>query len=1814
MDSLSSLAPPTAQPNIVEQAPLDLGSIDSQLQRMTDVEKTWNLGTIPDEVKLDIAMAPEWGSTADELAANLHGLANDYRGSFQPANTTSLQAAGFGTERDPILTNPNIPQAPLPAIEKQSQSDTFRDVYSDVMGAPDAKRLSEGSVESINLRMIAAGIISEDSDITMWDPARNTGFKTLMQQDVTNRFAGNRTGAISAQNAMDLADKWMSPTGLAHAAAQLGIIPDFVGVADSYSKWKDGEQSFWGFAKDFAFDGVLPALNLALMASGVGGAVVFARAGMMAGGYKALKVADTAGDFYRVASQTKGGLSLGQNIANFAKKPITSWSMNTDSVLARAAQISRPSMTSNILQRPSMPGALNKLGSGLAKSRQNNALITARGVTGEVMKMGWLSTLEGELLGDQGIGQSIADLGGGTGRSQKLDINRFKEFRSEHPIVSAVQMPVDIFLAPATVLRDGALANPLKSLGRAGKGGLGGLVSTESKNPLAWLANAKTSAMNANKEHFQQMANVEALSHGHYKATSRALGIMETVPDHMLNQPKFGVVVDSPDKLSQFDTIQNVDDAVANFYAIAAEKGPKEAVKWAYDAADDEMLGRIFQMHVVSTAIDKRANIYAQDIAKKIDDPVKKERAYQDSYFAMKRADSSHLRELRIEDPEDIEVLINVLADAEDMENPMATKIFKELSRRMRSDDPSEVIVATGELIQRMNHHNGLRPGSLNDILHGDGTWGSVSEEEFFKAMQDMGSELFNNKNYMKGDNLLSEAKDLRSRVQLTAEYNDFKNYNLMDSKTATTPGYTPELLMEDSILRTPAADMDKNFYTAFASSKNPASRQVLMKPETVDASQAAEFYVHGKKMVAARKNVEKFLPTVPVVDGPGKFSSMVKTFTGQVDAHGLNSVSDAWIAERAAIGSADTIKEREGLLRTFRMIAANGQDPSKAVSYLDTELEIIKSNRVWKDSQIGRRLDRSGDVESQLDDLKRIIPYLGRRLQFKDPSDPLAAQLKAIGYDLAQIRSGFHGFDVNDLSVGPFAEMTQSMHRKHSMHNFFSPVNNSYITYSREKVFKDVMNRGLRELEANKPGIFLGTDINPDSKYIDDALNALHNYAQKSREAFKETQQLNNGFGNSVTAAVSSLSRPTGMFSMSAANVSKALAHLNLDPPVVKAIQEAAKKANNPGFDVLGIAAIDSWLIANPASTKALKMLGSTSITDEGAASRRVLSAAVGAAGGAYVGQEQGDYDPLERIGLAAAGGIAGAALPAKALKYNTPGTLIGGIVGGEAGADLGEDGSLKSVLGAVGGAALGAGAARAINRVGNKGLQLQPGDEANKVTSYIAHRDWENYGQISEGLLKLRDFFRFSANPMFDARNWVEGATLRLISKYKPEAVKDGLPLIARVKGITKKLGEPFMANARHEWTTLARGSIARTDPSVSVGVDQLLEAGGILGYSVEKESFKAYAYMTSVGVPKEEAFHAARNMFTYPEKGRSALELSANYLVFPFSFQKKIITEMGEWMFSETGRMLLIHDALKMYEFLGSKYDLNEKLAKHVPLAKEIGRLSMWGSGISAGEIGGINRPLINATATAVSMSPANSQTNDLIHLFLPQALQVGSQRDTKKWEKLLKRLLPAWNEIEKLTEYTQEQFYVVSGTLGKPGYGSWGMTTEFEVKQGSAEFDELRTEYNMIADQYGLSNGSKSLLSARLPNGEFKYPEAVDYLEKLGKIEDKYPKWNLQKIETAGWIAETQAKKNLYIRNPQNPTEERLKEFDDYLKSMQDEYKFYYGVNPEADPSDMPVQYQKSARDLAIIYAKEDPEFIQLYNLLYKRVYGPIEDTY
>lgn len=145
----------------------------------------------------------------------------------------------------------------------------------------------------------------------------------------------------------------------------------------------------------------------------------------------------------------------------------------------------------------------------------------------------------------------------------------------------------------------------------------------------------------------------------------------------------------------------------------------------------------------------------------------------------------------------------------------------------------------------------------------------------------------------------------------------------------------------------------------------------------------------------------------------------------------------------------------------------------------------------------------------------------------------------------------------------------------------------------------------------------------------------------------------------------------------------------------------------------------------------------------------------------------------------------------------------------------------------------------------------------------------------------------------------------------------------------------------------------------------------------------------------------------------EGRTAAERTANTIFFPFSFEKTVLRNIGGYLLDHPAQLATLNAGLAAYDAFSKAHPgdplSGPYLQAHVPLLHEIIRLNPFGHGLSPGEFGGINAPLLN--------------------MFLPQSWDQSNPNNLG----LLGRLVPAMNDITRTWKEVGQQSVIAHNAM-------------------------------------------------------------------------------------------------------------------------------------------------------------------------------------
>jgi len=696
-----------------------------------------------------------------------------------------------------------------------------------------------------------------------------------------------------------------------------------------------------------------------------------------------------------------------------------------------------------------------------------------------------------------------------------------------------------------------------------------------------------------------------------------------------------------------------------------------------------------------------------------------------------------------------------------------------------------------------------------------------------------------------------------------------------------------------------------------------------------------------------------------------------------------------------------------------------------------------------------------------------------------------------------------------------------------------------------------------------------------------------------------------------------------------------------------IDAIVNAAKQASDIGSNVRGFASLEDHMIANSWVRGVLKSFsthdeGFTKITAAQAVARVNPDASTitkvrqfsRASRDWYVGlggEQFGAYNKAASTsaGLRVATGLAGAGYGWQ--KEGLEGALVGGAAGALGGRrlvnprnmvraallshGLEADNPLEaglSVAGAVVGPRL---LSKAVNPLVKSGGGL---DVAG----------WDRYSGLADNLVHYRNYFRFSLSPIFDLQRFTEGSVLGVTGLGEDVPISKNY--MRTVEKMVRKGADPEFAArfAQNNWGSVPGDQMRKvlmTDFAEQTDVLRGFDRGhsmvqefevvddasrymrdvGILGYNPHEQYAGAYAILVGKGMDKQEAAAKVWGSMTYGINGRSPIEQSINFVFFPFSFQKKYMTQMAQFLTDDMSRLIVVHDGLKAWNTLWEKTDFTEKWKDYAPILAPMRQVNALANGISAGEFGGINRPLADLFSE-VGDSLGTQYHRDLFNAFIPQTLRITTQEDNRDLQDRMKRLLPLWRDgARMLKDYGPDQLQVLRGVRGEGA----AVSRTGQVTRGWDEYGELRRQAQQgLGDQFG---SITSALRSQNPN----LKEFQDwYGGKVAILQAKYPAWQSDREE----YYDRRGDKDAELKQISNTPDAKLTRGQIALKEFNEMYlrlKARLGeseLDLVQDTEEIPEQVWEVMRRRAIDLAASSPGFLPLYDDYFMRLFGPLTE--
>jgi hypothetical protein len=743
-----------------------------------------------------------------------------------------------------------------------------------------------------------------------------------------------------------------------------------------------------------------------------------------------------------------------------------------------------------------------------------------------------------------------------------------------------------------------------------------------------------------------------------------------------------------------------------------------------------------------------------------------------------------------------------------------------------------------------------------------------------------------------------------------------------------------------------------------------------------------------------------------------------------------------------------------------------------------------------------------------------------------------------------------------------------------------------------------------------------------------EEVVDALSNYVLRQREHLQQLKLLGESSGRFqrfLHRLPENAFAPIWIRDLGESQIREAfeMARLNLpqNKEFLHQVRRVIQEAHDIGWKYKGLASLEDWIRKQSPGMLALNVAGRIFSLPEGHLKGTL---AVGAALSGLSAGVAEEGTPAEKVaaglggaalgaGLAAGFYGAGKAFPlierglerlpevARGLEKVPGGRALAVAAGGLAGAGLGavtqgEEASperrlLAAAIGGVTGAAL---TRQRIHTLTTN----SPG--------------WLWWANLPDDLARFRDKFRFALSPIFDAQRYLETALMGQL-QVLPEGKRLPLNLSmdALYRGTYKQELRAIIGNkkASKEMLEAAKATAARRAEAVVQeakslwlarrgkvyeGIDELqrfLDQQGILGFSPEHTMAAAYYRLVKqLEIDPDQAEDIVHRLVGYSVKGRSPAELSVNFVFFPFSYQKKLYTELSRFMFHDLGRVVLVHDALKAYDVMNQRYDLSDWWRDHVPLLRTLQKFNPWAFGVSPGRFGGINRPFIDAFSALAQ--------HTFLAPFVPQTLSVTSPEQAGDIIKVIRGFMPIWRDTELVLDDLAQQGHVALSRSH--------LTPDAEARLAANLYQKKKEEIDAVAKAYGFDGWLSVFASDTLA------PLRQALQSYKQELLNKYPSWREFQTRLAA-EAIKDANERLALLGRKGPVYDAFRLFDSRYQQVK-EMLSQYGISLEREPEDVPEDVFDELRSLAIELAARQPGFWAIYRRLYQRVLGPIGTEY
>ena len=1844
-----------------EMAAPDFASLDRRLQATFQVDRVTDYPELPDMVRYDLAASQQFRDEAD-MSGFLYGLQQDLRDvglaeagapvRIGLAEGTYDYLAERGEQLSAVQETGGSNNQRF--LEDESFYNDIRRGVAGIAGKGRPRVFSTDAVQSWENEVSRRGIVDPD-EFEMGLPSarfKQANYELGMQQ-MGERFSGARFGAVPLRGTdyedgsridgiTDLFDQWLSPSGLISTAVAMDFLPDFGAIQREASGWGDKWRQWWdnpSSPRDFidALTGpiddiVFPIVNTALLFAGVGAT------------WQAARIGTTAYRTGRAARMFTGTPGVSRSVAQ-------AFGFGDDTIRAGLGVMEQSSMLSNRMARSGYRLATGTAGA-MDKWRSYHSVQTAKMAVRGGMRLGLAGNVETLLLPNREGGVGL--FGSRSGTKDMMEEARQWRFDPGTP-QGAISMVAELAFQPSRLFLPGTVSSKVKGAARTVRrwdeyGRAKDLIGKQmSRTDYAFgkagdEAYRRVARVAENRE--LEMARLSWWRQRHSEATNRALD--ELGDDAGLAA---GNLLSDPDEIRDFGRQIRTDVGRQAAKERAGEIGTYMLTAAAIDHAATVRLAEM--------GLD-RSNLHAYyKIRNSIESSLKPGRAQRLhdvngetlQRLAVESADESLDAARRTAASEELERYsqeLRVYADERLgygwTDNPALEGLDVKSRLSKRADEIDEILdeffdpATADEAFARMNAHidewGKRRQVSLDSVLEETPVENlvgymddiAIDNPEVFNRWDD-----FHDATFLIADDALDSSSVFAKKLP---QHLDDADMRLVDVPDPYVTQWGTQL--QDSLrkIRVPASSVGESLLNTYKGADNLDDGMLTVARLDSPVKQDVD-RLYG--MTRQLRRMKDWLVENPLPDNPRSLLDDLEDFDGSMST---------FLRQDRFNEFGNATKQNRHALEALRWVSASGGDLDEPMKWIDDiQSDILRSDLVKRLRGVDPAKVRAAD--DSLDTLSKQLvearKFTAAEMAF-DQKNPAARAIEASlaekGYKLVRGKQFLALQDTMGLR-GPHAALSQAHMDRVTLGRFFQKIPESEkMVQRRRRLFADLKSR-------------TGWS---DAK-VEDSIQALESAVRAGRDDLEAVAEHDAaGFVRKTADRIRQAKSPRSIFDYNL-RTPDIQNFLKVSPQEAAEIHTALIKARQLGFGTNGLQEIENVLMAKPWLRSTLGMFDSAGLGDDAmkrslwraafAGDTKVKSGwesfykaklAASTAGGAVVGGAIADHNGGDWRQGALAGALGGAGVGlspkvATALTRNAStevaragrtfnplsmrtfaraavGAGAGGLVAGGFDREDWEDNPW-----AVGAALFGALAAPGMLRGLGKAYDVGNAQLWERTGGRFGGRD---YSRLTERALSTRDFLRFTINPWFDAqryseglimgatRDWGDDITIPL--NYTPTRTRK---LITKgkvdVDEIGRQIGRPLSKDdpkqvERLVGEALKEATGGKLDPDLMEATTRRFTDLGILGFSNHRWQTSAATHLMSQGVDLQSAANMVQDLYSYGKAGRSAAELSANFVFFPFSYMKKLTTQLAKFGTDDLSRAILVTDALRAYDWLDEQYDLQRHFDAYAPILSELRVLNPLGMGLSPGQLGGINAPILDVAYGSI----VGDAARDVANLFLPQAVMLEDPDKHSQLEDAVMRAIPALNSARRMLEDSlpdQVNVFVSPRHVSKTEEINRGMAEVNRLRQQFAERAEAEgfTMAQMMRSRVGSFRGNKARLKDAYRAAE------TDILDRYPALAKARQEWTSKRYQRNAELAA--------ITNRPNPTGLSPAETAVWVFSpMVDEFEQRMaaeGLDIDIDGEDFyPPEEENSIRAVAIALAGDSPEFEVYYKQYWEPQFGPI----